>query len=306
MPTLADRRVLLIAPPCERGPLEAGLQRLSRPGWAVTAVTGLEQARFAAGVQPCAVVLLHELLYPRGPTVSMPLGAPVVVAGRSASLAAVALRRGAAGWVPWPALASPELLGATLESAAAQGEQAHEVGLLGTALRECQGRVDRLVSLLWEATPTEAPTRWFSQRHMLERLDEEVARTRRHGGPLSLALAEVPPAGHHPLADEVHALASWAAGRVGSARRRCDVAGQYGLTGFMLLLPRAATSEAVGCCARLGGLLRQDLPAGLHSAHPCFGVASFAPGSDTAKALLSRAEMHLEQARASATGIVAG
>jgi PleD family two-component response regulator len=44
--------------------------------------------------------------------------------------------------------------------------------------------------MLWQASPTAGRTRWFSQRHMMERLEEEVARADRHGTPLSVILGE--------------------------------------------------------------------------------------------------------------------
>jgi GGDEF domain-containing protein len=126
---------------------------------------------------------------------------------------------------------------------------------------------------------------------MLQRLDEEVARARRHGGPLTVVLGEV----HAGAAGREAALA---AERVGRAKRRCDVAGQYGLHGFMLLLPRGSEAEALGCCRRLRALLEQPPPGGpAPPAHACFGVAAFSPAAATAQGLLSRAEERLEEAR---------
>jgi diguanylate cyclase (GGDEF)-like protein len=304
----AERRVLVIAAAGARAALEAAVGRLERPGWHAAAADSLEQAGFVAGVQPCDVALLHDALYSRGASDELArlAGTPVVLAGESPAVAAQALRQGAAGWLPWSALSHPELLGAVLSQALARAELATQAEQAGQSLRDCQGRVDRLLGLLWEATPTEGPDRWFTQRHMLERLEEEVARSQRHGGPLSLILAEVHPStGQRPGRDDAHRLAAWAARRIGSSKRRCDVVGQYGLTGFMLLLPRGGTAEAVGCCARLDGVLRRNPPAGLPGVSACFGVAALAPGLDTVKALLRQAEEHLEQARTGAGRIVA-
>src|SRR5437762_3483613 len=58
-------------------------------------------------------------------------------------------------------------------------------------LRDCRSQVTRLVNLLWDATPAEGRPRWFSQRYMLERLQEEICRSERHGNPLSVVLGEV-------------------------------------------------------------------------------------------------------------------
>ena len=43
------------------------------------------------------------------------------------------------------------------------------------------------------------------------------------------------------------------------SKRRCDVAGQYGPQGFMLLLPQTPPEGAVHFCRRLQGLL-DDVP----------------------------------------------
>src|SRR2546429_442418 len=62
---------------------------------------------------------------------------------------------------------------------------------LGAATR----RIERLAGMLWEAVPGQGRAPWFPQRYMLERLEEELARAQRHGGPLSVVLGEVRPGG---------------------------------------------------------------------------------------------------------------
>src|SRR5947207_1498910 len=88
----------------------------------------------------------------------------------------------------------------------------------------------------WEVRAAGGRSRWLTQRHALERLDEEVARAERHGTPLSLALAEVqalrPPGA--PGRDELPLTAA-VGEQVASAIRRGDVAGRYGPAGFLLL-----------------------------------------------------------------------
>ena len=78
--------------------------------------------------------------------------------------------------------------------------------------------MERLVNRLWETVPSETGPSWFTQRHMLERLDEEVQRVKRHGGPLSVVLGEVLPPGDDDPAD----LAALAAEQVG--RGKCAAA----------------------------------------------------------------------------------
>ena len=98
---------------------------------------------------------------------------------------------------------------------------------------------------------------WYNQRHMLERLDQEAARARRQGGDFTVVLAEVQGARREQLSPaETDHLATWTAARVTQAKRRSDVAGQYGPHGFMLLLPGAtavARSAPAGGCKGAGG-----------------------------------------------------
>src|SRR5260370_11073790 len=126
---------------------------------------------------------------------------------------------------------------------------------------------------------------------MGERLEEELARTRRHGGPLSVVLGEVQLGEGAQREASAQPLASWMASRVGQHKRRCDVAGQYGLNGLMLLLPRADSSEAASACRRLRAVLEQSA-SGTGPVPPLrayFGVASVAPGTTTVPGLLRRA-----------------
>ena len=108
--------------------------------------------------------------------------------------------------------------------------------------------------------------------------------------------------------DESEQVATWTAGQVSRAKRRCDVAGQYGPHGFMLLLPRATDHDAVGYCRRLQAILEAPPTTPGRPLPPlqaCFGVASYSPAASTIQSLLSRAEARLEQARSSACDRVA-
>src|SRR5262249_61141364 len=106
------------------------------------------------------------------------------------------------------------------------------------ALEEARRQVSWLVNLLWETVPGEGRARWFTQRYMLERLEEEVVRTQRYGGPLSVVLGEVEgPPGAKLSEDEAGQAATWVVEQISRVKRRSDVAGQYALQGFMLLLP---------------------------------------------------------------------
>src|SRR5262249_39077316 len=140
-------------------------------------------------------------------------------------------------------------------------------------LQECRRQVSRLVTMLWESTPLEASTRWFTQRHMMERLQEEIARTARHGTPFSVVLGEMRLRADNPLQPEGWAhLSALAAEHIGRVKRRCDVIGQYGPHGFMLLLANTSEGNAVAFCRRLEQHLAQE--ASLAEFGTSFGVAS--------------------------------
>src|SRR5262249_37012453 len=78
-----------------------------------------------------------------------------------------------------------------------------------------------------------------------ERLEEELARTHRYGGPLTVVLGETHGRQGRLAPEEAEQVATWMAGQGSPAKRRCDVARQYGPHGFLLLLPRA-TDPAAG------------------------------------------------------------
>jgi GGDEF domain-containing protein len=294
-------RLLLVADDDAR----PGLRALVPAGrWDVVEASSIQQARFVQEAQPCDVAAVDGGL--AGPGWGEALAwlagqvpAPVVlVAGAAVEVVLEGLRQGAS-WLPADAARRhPELLAGLLEQAAWLGQERQRAGFHAAALRDSHARVDRLLGLLWEAVPGEGPARWLSQRHMLERLDEEVARTLRHGGPLSVVLGELCPDGGERLAPaQLGRLAGWMAGQVGRHKRRSDVAGQYGLGGFMLLLPRVGPAEAAAACRRLDGLLRHPAHEGLPAVHACFGLAGVPEDLPSVQVLLRRAEERLDQSR---------
>jgi GGDEF domain-containing protein len=311
--TLQSRRVLLVAGEPERGALRAVLGAGPPPGWEVTEADSLEQARFILQLDSCDVLLLDAGLYRGGDpgAVSWLTGqgpVPVLLlADPDPEVLLGALRQGVHPWLPRDlALGHAALLAAALDQATRVGELRRRAGTAEEALRECQRRASRLMTLLWEATPGEARGRWFTQRYMLERLEEEVARARRHGGPLTVVVGEVRPREPGPVtAAEAEQLVTWTARQVGGGKRRSDVAGRYGLQGFLLVLPRVTDGEAAGCCRRLQALLQQPPPAGtgpFPPLHVAFGIASYSAEASTVQGLLSRAEERLEQAKAAPEG----
>ncbi|HZT80145.1 MAG TPA: diguanylate cyclase, partial [Gemmataceae bacterium] len=181
------------------------------------------------------------------------------------------------------------------------GDVRRRARLAGEALHECRRQVSRLVGLLWEASPVDGRARWFTQRHMLERLHEEVSRAERHGTLLSVVLGEVETERGAPGRDAPQ-LAAWTAEQITRAKRRADVAGQYGAHGFLLLLGHTSEAGAATCCERLRECLQESPPpAGLRGPlRVHFGIAGYSPEVATSQGLLGRAEERLELARAGA------
>ena len=135
---------------------------------------------------------------------------------------------------------------------------------------------------------------------MLERLEEEVMRTQRYGGPLAVVLGEVDASATTRKArGEVGQAATWIVDQISRVKCRSDVAGQYGLQGFMLLLPQTDETGAAGCCQRLRTLLEQpaDSLSPFGPLHVHFGIACFSSAARSVKSLLSRAEEQLERGK---------
>ena len=289
-----SRRLLLIA----GEPLRSVWRDMLPADWDVGVTASVEHGRMVQRVGACDVVLLSSDRLDAGDLESADRlfvkdGSPVVLVSERPDQRVLSAITAGAVWLPSAAAREyPAFLVAVLDQAMAR---AQSVGPSSGC--RCQARVDRLLDLLWQATPGAGPGPWFSQRHMLERLDEEVSRTQRDGVPLSVILGEVRLEDGHPLASErVAKLHEWAASQIAKAKRRCDVAGQYGLDGFMLVLPRATPEQAKGACRRLRNVLAHP-PEGMPAAHVTFGHAGVPGDRPNTSGLLSRAEQRLEDSR---------
>ncbi len=294
-------RVLIVGRDLVRNELRTLLPASS---WDVAEASCLEQACFVQVNQPCDVLLVDGVLASNGSGESIAwlvatLKRPLVLVSESVAPSILLGVQQGAVWLPVSAAREhPQLLAATLGQAITRGEERRRAILDATRLREAYGRIDRLLGLLWEAAPGTGPARWYSQSHMLERLDEEVARLKRHGGTLSLVLGEVAPADGERLPPaKAHHLAAWVAQRLAEHKRRCDVAGRYGLDGFILVLPRAGSEEAQGACRRFGQLLTKHEQPELPALQARFGHASAPRDAATVQALLRHAEEKLSLAR---------
>lgn len=303
-----SRRVLLAADDQERPLLRSLLHGGAWHSWDVTEAGSFEQARFLVQMDACDVLLLDASLLVSGD----PGGVSWLAARLEAPVLFLAepmpeVLRGAGtagGYCLLPrslALSQPILLHAALLQASRLADLRRDLWQAGEQLRDCRQRIDRLLGRLWECSPTAGCRHWFSQRYMLERLQEEVSRAHRHGGPLTVVLGELLPREGRLEPAEVQQLAVWTAECISRTKRRSDVAGQWGPTSFMLLLPRTSDTSASGACHRLRGVLEEG-PSPLAEPHPPliarFGLAAFTADIASPQRLLSRAEESLERARA--------
>jgi len=191
-------------------------------------------------------------------------------------------------------LAHPPLLEAALEQAARLADERRLHALTIDQLEQSRRRIDRLVSLIWRSSPAEPNTGWLAERYILERLDEELARAQRHAAPFTLAIGEVLEEDGHQELPDMH---EWTATTVHRAKRRCDVAGQYGPNRFLLLMVHTPQDGALTCCRRLQRLLQACPPFGgpREAVRAYFGLAASAHGSTPS--LLRAAEENLQTAR---------
>jgi hypothetical protein len=259
------------------------LSRLALPAW--TSLVVLSDAERGAGFQPASLE-----------------------SGRSASLESGRLEtcptnaegQGPQHWLPRrPALEHPSLLAVVLSQAAQVSKLQRNLQQLEQTLQTSRCQADRLVELLWQGLPAEGRIAWLTQRNVLERLGEEVTRSQRYAVPLSVVLGELD--GDSPQPEHGERI-GWVARQISGSKRRCDVAGQYGPNGFLLLLPETTDEGARGYCRRLLPLLErpEEMPEGVKTPPRVrVAVASFSSSSATVQSLLSRAEERLTKAASS-------
>ena len=311
------RRVLLAAGPNSAKPMQELFSQAPLDAWEPILAESFLQARFILQHNACDVALVHEDLYQRegGPSLAWfgrePQVPVVFLTNYRAETITQAYAQGVVMCLPRElSLAQPQLLATAMDRAVQLGDSARGKERMHEQLTMSRRHIDRLVNLLWRTLPMEPNSAWFSQRHTLERLQEEISRTSRHGAPMTLALAEVQ---KEPFteAPEVLPLEEWTANLVAKAKRRCDVAGSYGMQGFLLLMVHTPKNGGIICCRRLQQLLEQGAASPDKSPRgpirASFGLASTPAEIASAQSLLRCAEENLEAAKAGKDqGIVAG
>lgn len=303
----AHRRALVVARPQRRAPL---VSQVRQANWEAVEADGFAQARYLLSMNAGLIngaALADDLAGPgfleglawlasqldAPPVLVAPIGEEVILAG---------LRHGVL-WVPPEALlCSPSLLGAMLDRADELGRQRRAISEATAALDDSHARAERLLNMLWESAPIGGPARWLSQRHVLERLEEEIERCRRGGAPLAVVLGEleVPPG---LAAGEADRLAGSMAAALADGKRRSDVAGHYGRRGFLMLLPQTTSEQAMRACRRLR-LVLEDPAHGSGGVRACMALAEAGAGA-TVSGVLRRAEERLQKAREQGADVVA-
>jgi diguanylate cyclase (GGDEF)-like protein len=309
MARLLDRRqVMVAAADTERTELKQTLDGPLADDWEVLEADSLERVRFLLQHRSCHMVVVDESLHPQDGAASLgwlvrAAKAPVVYLTNGAPESAVAaLGEGVAQWMPRDlAIRQPRLLDAVLRRADQTAALDARCNRFVDELAESRRQANRLLALLWETSTGEARNRFLSQRQMMERFQEEVARTERHGSPLAVVLGEIQcDAATSPRDESQALLENWTAEQISRAKRRADVAGQYGPHGFMVLLVQTSEHGATSFCRRLRSLLEQS--PGTSGGPPIccrahFGVAGYGSATFNSRLILSRAEELLDQSK---------
>jgi diguanylate cyclase (GGDEF)-like protein len=300
------RRVLLVARPGEEPALRQLFASQVLAAWDVVDADSFVRARFVLQHTACDILLVDEgLCVAEGMEGLAWLGrlpeTPLVfLAANELETLRLAYEHGASICLPRAlTLAHPGLLEAAMWRAA-RGADLHRAHR-GTRemLKQCRRQVDRLVTMLWRTVPVDTEKHWFSQRHVLMRLQEEIARSGRHGGSLTVAVGELHAAAGEPEQAGID-MTEWMTDRITSTKRRCDVAGQYGLQGFLLLMVNTPRHGGVACCQRLRKALEDAAAPAESPRRPiraCFGIASLSGETPSPQSLLSSAEQALDTAR---------
>jgi diguanylate cyclase (GGDEF)-like protein len=310
------RRVLIAAVLTEATQLRAPFTDEALVSWELLEADTIERARVVLQHKPYDILLVDETLYQQSEPSDLAWLAEqrevptMLLTGMDPVAVTRAFEQGVSLCLPRRlTLDNPPVLAAALSRTLQIRDRERSDRRTREGLIQCRRHVDRLVSLLWRTLPAEPQRLWFTQRHILQRLQEEVQRSGRHGTVFTVALAEVQIPPGETTEEQADTWHEWITETIALAKRRCDVAGHYGANGFMLLMVNTAKPGGVAGCKRLQQYLR-DVPQPMAGPHgpirTCFGLATFAEETATSQSLLSSAEKHLEAAKAGAgEGVVA-
>jgi diguanylate cyclase (GGDEF)-like protein len=302
--TQVSGRVLVATGEKERTRFQDMFSQGQLSGWEAVLTSCWERARFACEFDPPDVILVDASLCSEKDIAGLVRltrkNIPSIFLGpEDPGLILAALTQGAHQWLPRDfALEHPSVLALTLQQAVRNQPSSSQTRGRSREGADCRNQITQLANLLWEVTPTEGQPHWFTQRYILERLEEELSRVRRYGGPLSIVLGEIDPGLPEPIdPDQGSEARRWSSRLILEHKRRADVVGQYGLFGFLMVLPRVDAEEARHCCQRLKRGLER--PANRPFPHLLihFGHASYVPSCPTMQRLLAQAEENLERGK---------
>jgi diguanylate cyclase (GGDEF)-like protein/PAS domain S-box-containing protein len=146
---------------------------------------------------------------------------------------------------------------------------------------------------------TDVLTGAYNRRYFQERLNAELGRVHRHGGPLSLIMLDID---HFKRINDEHGHAvgdtvlQAICQRITSRLRRSDVFCRLGGEEFMVLCPGNTASQAHELATQLWNALRNQPIDGVGLVTASFGVASWRAGED-GDALLLRADSRVYVAK---------
>lgn len=163
-------------------------------------------------------------------------------------------------------------------------------------------RTKRLQDLLARYGEVDYLTELYNRRVLMERLEQEIGRSKRHGYPIALVMGDID---HfksvndrfgHTVGDTVLA---WTAACIRGSFRAGDVASRYGGEEFAVLMAYSTLADAVAAAERCRSAVNAlDLIAGQQSFRVTisFGVAVLLE-TDTPEDLVARADMALYRAK---------
>lgn len=299
---LADRRrVLLAVNKTHEGEMKSLFERESLALWQPLFADSFSRTRFTMQHNPCEALVVHEdLLASEGNQglswLAWKKDYPTIFVGQSAAHFQRAYELGVQHCLAFDmALSHPPLMATALDHSIKTMDSLRTLRRAKEQLSQTRRHVDRLVTLMWRAAPHYEESQWYSEPYMLERLQEEIARAERHKLPLSLAVGE--------LKDEEQPdpiLPEWTADAIIKTKRRCDIAGQYGPKGFILLMVHTPRTGGMICCKRVQTYLEhsaESLPGPRGSVRAFFGMTSTLGERHSPQSLLRSAEENLDAAR---------
>lgn len=302
-----NRRVLFVT--ANRAEVQDLFSEPPLDSWEIVTADSSPAAALLLQTNPCDLLLADDSLYQKEgfdglAWLSQKKPLPILfLADVPAEVIAEAYERCVSQWLPrrqsWEC---PQILAGALQRALRWSELQRRQQRTRDSLEQSQRQVDRLVSLLWRTAPMHVERRWYTYRHMLERLEEELFRAERYQSVLTVALGEIQIVHDHNEENQSRVM-NWAADEVTQRKRRSDIAGQYGLQGFMLLLAHTPSKGGVICCRRIQKHLESTITevAGNSKGaiRACFGLATAGGENVTAPRLLRRAEEYLDAAKRS-------